>query len=337
MSVYSKILFSLILAGMIIIVLLSGYLYYSYRIDPIPLHRSQGKNALWAKHQWVEESHSPDEYKQLATHLKQHEITDIFVHVGPLNAAGHIEPQKYPFAKELLQHLKQEYPSLHIQAWIGQIEAIWGGPLDLSNPTTHTNIIQTAETFLDLGFDGIHYNIEPIYSGDERFLTLLQKTKEVTKGRQKILSIASDETELFRGLGYLTRLLARRAGFWEIEYYQQIAAKVDQIAVMMYDTALPTDWLYGNLVKWETKRLIPLSNPKLTVFIGIPTYEESSWGFHPKAENIRSGIRGIQKGLATFEKTALQNVGLAIYAEWTTDQAEWDTYREMWLPQGSKQ
>jgi hypothetical protein len=271
------------------------------------------------------------QYAQLAAHLKQHEITDVFFHVGPLNAQGLIEQRKYPFAKDLVHNLKREYPELRIQAWIGQVEAKGGGPLDLSNLEVRENILHAAEIFLDLGFDGIHYNIEPVYSGDTRFLELLQKTKEITKDKQKILSIACDEPEPFWGAEKIVRMISNQAGFWNKAFYLQVAEHVDQMGIMMYDTALPKDWLYGNVVEWVTKDLLNSLPKDITLFMGVPSYEDQKWGFHPEAENVGSGIRGIQKGLESFEKSEIQHFGTAIYAEWTTDQDEWEMYMDEWL------
>lgn len=328
---FLKVLLGCGFLGVIAVSLILGYFYFSYHADIGTMHYSQGKNALWARHQWVGEYRTVKEYVQLATHLKQHEMTDVFFHVGPLNAQGLIEQQKYPFAARLLAYLKKEYPELHIQAWIGQIEARGGGPLDLSKNIVQENIVRTVKAFLDLGFDGIHYNIEPIYSGDTRFLELLRKTKTITENRNKILSIASDEPEPIWVTEKVVRLFANQAGFWKKEYYVQVAEHVDQIAVMMYDTALPVDWLYGSFVAWVTKTLLTSLDPELTLFMGVPSYEEHRWGFHPEAENVRSGIRGIQKGLASFDTPEIQHFGIAIYAEWTTDQNEWDVYTQEWL------
>jgi hypothetical protein len=46
---------------------------------------------------------------------------------------------------------------------------------------------------------------------------------------------------------------------------------------------------------------------------------------------VQSGIRGIQKGLVSFDTPEIQHFGIAIYAEWTTDQDEWNTYKQDWL------
>ncbi len=328
---YFKYFFICCAAGILGIMIVLGYFYFSHHADIRNPHHSQGKNALWARHQWVGEAHSVEEYTHLATLLQQHEISDVFFHVGPLNAQGRIESRKYPFASDLIRHLKQEYPQIRIQAWIGQVEARGGGPLDLSSPEAQKNILLTAEIFLDLGFDGIHYNIEPIYSGDTRLIELLQKTKEITGARRKLLSFSCDEPELFPGMGYLSRFISRQAGLWTIEYYRQVAGHVDQVAVMMYDTALPTDWLYGHVVKWVTRKLLTELPSDTTTFMGVPSYEDKRWSFHPEAENMSSGLRGIQQGLSSFHSSDLQHFGVAVYAEWTTDADEWRIFAEKWL------
>jgi hypothetical protein len=326
--------FCIVLISLVLLVI-SGYFYVSYHTPLDKVYHSQGKNALWLRHQWVGKPHNGQEYIQLATLLKQYEITDAFFHVGPLNAQGFIEHTKYPYATQLVNHLKILYPELHIQAWIGQVEAKGGGPLDVSNASIQQNIIHTASLFLGLGFDGIHYNIEPIYSGDPHFIDLLTETKKITESQGKILSIASDEPVPFAGIEGIITLFAARAGFWNNQYYTEVAHTVDQIAVMMYDTSLPMDWLYGNVVRWVTHNLLTLLDAQmkdgLIMFMGVPTYEDQRWGFHPEAENVTSGIRGIQKGLERVDSGRFENFGIAMYAEWTTDQGEWDVYKQAWL------
>jgi len=307
----------------------SLYFYIDYQKFPaiVPI---SGKNALWARHQWVGEQHNSEEYRNLTQLLKDNKITDVFFHVGPLNVEGKIEPEKYLFAKDLIVNLKKDYPELHIQAWIGQVERKGGGILDLSKTEVKKNVVETANDFLSLGFDGIHYNIEPVYSHDKNFIELLVETKKTTSSQNKILSVASDELELFWGAEGLARTVSKQAGFWDEPYYREVASNVDQIAVMMYDTALPFNWMYAKLVSWETKRLINIIDSKVTLFMGVPTYEDKRWSFHPSAENIDSALRGIKKGLVIFPKDQM-NFGVAIYAEWTTDKEEWNNYKRNWL------
>lgn len=314
-----------------VVVAFGLYLYLSYHQTTTNQHRSQAQNALWASHQWVGENHTSSEYVQLASRLKENGITDVFFHVGPLNPAGGIDQHRYPNAASLLENLKALYPEVRAQAWIGQVEVAGGGPLDLSDDEVRGRIVATAIGFLDMGFDGVHYNIEPVASGNRDFIELLRSTREITQARNKVLSVAADELEPFPQAERLVRIFASQAGFWNRRYYLDVAASVDQIAVMMYDTALPTSWLYGSLVKWETKNLLELVGEQVTLFMGVPSYEDRRWSFNPDAENVQSALRGIRKGLEHCDDRAIVNFGVAIYAEWTTEEGEWELYRQEWL------
>lgn len=106
---------------------------------------------------------------------------------------------------------------------------------------------------------------------------------------------------------------------------------VDQMAVMSYDTALPTDWMYSALVEWETREILANVEDDIVIFMGVPTYEEVRWNFHSNAENIKSAIRGIKSGLSHLSAAACGRVGAAVYAEWTTEPEEWKHFRKEWL------
>lgn len=303
--------------------------YSTHLPDP---NFKRNKNAIWIGHKWVGENLQESEYSLLCAKLKNNMISDVFVHVGPLDINGNIEYKKYHNAKEFLIQIKSCVPEIHLQAWIGQVEKKGGGVIDISLPSIRNSILHTSEIFLQIGFDGIHYNIEPIFSGDMNLLDLLQKTHQITKANGKILSIATDEIEPFVFSDFIIRLFSKRAGFWDKDYYLQIAENVDQIAVMMYDTAIPFAWLYAYVVKWQVEKITTLLEGKVLLFFGVPTYEEDRWSFHADAENMFSGIRGISMGIEEIPLSILENkFGIAIYSEWSTDDFEWKIFRTEWL------
>lgn len=304
------------------------YAYIDYGRDIAPPRRAPGANAVWLAHKWVGALQLPNAYRDLAAQMSRHRMTDAFVHVGPLEASGGIDPARHPAAERLVQEMRRHAPTLRVQAWIGQVERRGGGPLDLSRPSVRQAIAATARRFLDLGFSGIHYNIEPS-SGNPHILALLDQTRRITREYGAVLSMATDEIEPLPGLAWLTQVAGTHAGFWTETYHRAVGARVDQIAVMMYDTGLPADWLYGTLVAWETRKILALTPDRVTVFLGVPTYEEDRLSFRPDAENMRSGLRGIRNGLAAAP--APRPIGVAIYANWTTDDAEWRRYRQDWL------
>lgn len=314
-------------------VLLPAGAWLLYHHAPVSAAEPDTPNAIWAAHKWVGESHSEKIYDEFAGLLTRHRITDVYFHVGPLTGGGSIPRAKYPNARALIAAMRQRAPAIRLHAWIGQVERRGGGPLDLSDSGMRANIVQTAGDFIELGFDGIHYNIEPIYSGDPDLLALLDATAPVTRARGKLLSMATDELSPLPGLEYAARLFVRQAGLWRAPYYREVAARTDQLAVMMYDTAMPFDWLYGTIVAWQTWRLREIVGPDTTLFIGVPTYEDEHFGFHPAAENMQSGLRGIGIGRSFGGSPAGPNFGAAIYAGWTTDEKEWMVWRRDWLGQ----
>jgi hypothetical protein len=116
-------------------------------------------------------------------------------------------------------------------------------------------------------------------------------------------------------------------------WLRRIADRVDQVAVMTYDTAvLPADWLVGLFFAHPAPRVVELIGDRATVFIGVPTYDEGV--AFPWAENLRSAIRGARRGLGALDRPPARPAGLAIFAEWTTDDQEWELFRRTWVEGG---
>jgi hypothetical protein len=84
-------------------------------------------------------------------------------------------------------------------------------------------------------------------------------------------------------------------------------------------------------VKKQTEMLVPLMKGRTTLFIGVPTYEENRPGHRPWAENIRTSIIGMQLALNDLGIRENRDIGIAIFAEWTTDENEWATLRDEWF------
>ncbi len=83
---------------------------------------------------------------------------------------------------------------------------------------------------------------------------------------------------------------------------------------------------------WETQRIVDAIGDRVTVFMGVPTYDQGNrLTFHSNAENIESGIRGVRKGLDRLDAARTQRVGIAAYADWTTTDYEWRSYESAWL------
>jgi hypothetical protein len=310
------------------LVVLATWLWW--RPAPDPDRRGElAPNAVWLAHTWVGDPHSETDYAALAARLRAARITDAFFHAGPLSPTGGVAPERDRYAGQLLAAMSRYAPGVRAQAYLGQVERGGGGPLDLGDPAVRAGVAVTAARLVELGFDGIHYDIEPVYPGDASFLDLLERTRAVTRPAGAVLSVSLEELTPFPGPlpGLIDALPGvRRPAQQTPAYLEQVAARVDQVAFMTYGSFLPADFLFGRYVAWQTERAAELLADRVTVFIGVPTED------HPlrPAETVAAGLRGVRKGLARVDQARAARVGVAVFADWTTSEAEWADYRREW-------
>src|SRR5215472_4882942 len=239
--------------------------------------RSSGTNGLWLRHGWVGDSHSPADYAALAGLLRANQISDAFFHAGPLDGDGRIPALRYSHAPALLAALHRSAPGVRLQAYVGQVLAGAGGPVDLHSPAVRDRVVDSARALLDLGFDGIHYDIEPVPAGDPDYLDLLRRTHALTRPRRAVLSVSIQKVAPPGAGSSLAAAVAGVAHRWPLttpDYLRAVAGQVDQVAVMVYDTPLPTAPLAGAVYAWQTAHVLRTIGDRITVFIGVPTYEE---------------------------------------------------------------
>ena len=100
----------------VVVAVVVGATWVWWRGAPPAGERSRGVNGLWARHQWVGETHREGEYRALAERLRQGQISDVFFHVGPLDADGSIPPGRYANAPALLGAMHRLAPGVRAQA-----------------------------------------------------------------------------------------------------------------------------------------------------------------------------------------------------------------------------
>jgi hypothetical protein len=107
------------------------------------------------------------------------------------------------------------------------------------------------------------------------------------------------------------------------------ARRADQVAVMMYDTGIPLAKPYEALMARWTAEVLRDAAPT-PVLLGVPTYDDADKPWHrPWVENLPVALRGVHRGLGERAPANLQ--GVAVYAEWETDAAEWRWLRGHFL------
>jgi len=295
-------------------------------------HFNKGENAAWLGVEWVQDSHTTGEVEELANELRRQQIRYIFVFTSYLKPNGEFN-SSYTRSATFVQSLKTAYPEVVILAWIGlplkNSDEFNTGYVDLENVSTQSKIVSFSKEIIRIGqFDGIHLDPEPIVSGDVNILSLLEQIRTAI-GHQAVLSIATRRImPIFSGfhLPWSEQLV------WDSNFYSDIANRVDQIAVMTYDSMLPTRWLYQQFVRFQVIQVSQaVSGTDVQLLIGIPTSEEQTKTHNPEAENMTSGLQGVIDGLNDANSNPRVVSGIAVYPYWETDTTEWNTYKSIWL------
>ncbi len=284
-----------------------------------------GNNAIWIEHKWVGDDVSEKEIAEMVLKLKKNQFFTVFVHTGPLKSDGTIDFETYKYAESFLEKARKYAPDIQYQTWLGQIRS----SLDLSDPEVRKNIVNQSQILTKMiGFDGVHYDIEPVWDGDLDFIQLLKETRETLK-EDTVISVALAE--------FVPQVALKTVGiFYDfVNYnseinYKNVAKYADQIVVMVYDTSIQEGYLYRLLVREQLIWVSKLFKEK-EVFIAIPSYDYTTKAFNPEVENMENGIKGIISGLNNARSRVENFAGLAIYPYWTIDENEWEIYQKLWL------
>ncbi|MEV7967889.1 hypothetical protein AB0O34_18145 [Sphaerisporangium sp. NPDC088356] len=295
---------------------------------PAPRSYTRGQDAVWLGHAWVDGRNGDRELAALATRLRGSGISDLYLHTGPLDYDGTLPASLYPRAAWAVAALHSIMPGLRVHAWLGQ--RVEPGELDLSSATVRANIVRSAGQALATGFDGIHYNFEPVPDGDQGLLTLLDATRAAIPPGRGVLSMSAHHVEPLPGMSLLH--LPGEAKWWTPGYLTQVARRLDQVAVMSYDTAQPTEALYTGYVRRQTELALAAVPPGTRLLMGLPAYHDDNWTRHASAETVSAAVKGVRLGLGTKARTRF---GVALYVDFAATESDWTAYRLGWAAKGS--
>ena len=286
---------------------------------------NKGQNAVWIGHKWVGEYSGSGDVQKLVTTLKDNGFGTVFVHVGPLKSDGTIAPDKYKYVIDFLEKARTIDKTIKYQAWMGQVR----GKINLSDESVRHNVSNLCMmmTYM-IDFDGVHFDVEPVWDGDEDFIKTLGECRTRVKAGTKI-SVALAEY-IPKSLIWMTSRFKEFKNYNTQVNYRNVGQYADQIVTMTYDTGFEKSWTYRWLVKEQVVGVTKLFKDK-EVFIAIPAYDEKKDGFNPEIENVENGMRGIINGLNNSRSREENFAGVAIYPFWEFDKDEITTYRKLWL------
>jgi hypothetical protein len=219
-----------------------------------------------------------------------------------------------------VERLLDGLPGVRVIPWIGGVFEASAHP---ARPAWRRGFVDSAVKLLTdhPRLAGVQVNIEPMPSGHTGFLALLDELRAaLPKG--KLLSVAAYPPP--------TRWQPSLEVHWEEPYFRAVAARADQLAVMMYDTSIRFQKPYRALMRDWTREVLAWSGGT-NVLLGVPAYEDADSGYHhPHVENLHNALLGIHAGLHANRPANYQ--GVAIYCEWEMTAEKWRTWRERFVP-----
>ena len=313
---------SVLLFGLLLALLAVDYRAYPYGKGAGGKSFNHGENGLWLRYTWYFGQHTAAETERLARNLQERQIRYAYFHVRSITGAGKLAFHYPAQARRLTSALRQSAPDVKALAWVYVGNAQGQGSVHLGDEAVRRAMIAEALWLVNnCGFDGIQWDYEICDDGDAEFLALLRETRAALSA-DKILSVATP-----------IRFPIRRFG-WSDAYFSQVAANCNQMAVMCYDTGFYLPRSYVWLVRQQARTVpqtVARANPRCQVLLGLPTYGPGFLSHNPRAENIGMALRGVREGLSEGGADAGTFAGVALFADYTTEPEEWDSYRKLWL------
>lgn len=295
-----------------------------------PLHSvcaNKAANGLWLRYYWYAGKHqSQKEWDDMLERLRVNQIKYAYFHVLTTKSDGSLKMRRQAGAIKITNAVHERVPGTKAIAWVYVGAAPQRDGLDLSKPDVRKKLIQEALWLVnDCGFDGIQWDYEFCSNGDRGLLALLDETRAVLKPTQ-LLGV---DTPMW----YPNTLWG-----WNDQYFREVAARCDQLCVMCYDSYLYLPrayaWLMSQQVVHVSQAVAAANKSGMAhceAIFGLPTYEDATLAHRARCESLANSLRGLNQGLSSAETVGDVIGGVALFADYTTDDVEWDTYRKYWL------
>jgi hypothetical protein len=277
--------------------------------------RGTGKDALWLGHAWVDGRKGQSDVDGLAAQLRTTGIRDLFVHAGPFEPDGTLNLGRIPRARWFTGAVDAALPGVRVQAWLGA-------------HSVPQKVLLSVNDVLDAGFDGVHYDFEPIADGDDELVALMRKAHELTAERGAILSVSAIHTEPWRGLAACVDAIPGKLTLWSTDYLRRVAQEVDQIALMSYDTGLPTEAAYSGYLRLATENALRVVPEHVALLMGVPAYHDHRFFRYDRAETVAAALHGIRLALGSSPPS--RDFGVALYVDFAATEQDWASYRRDW-------
>ncbi len=296
-----------------------------------PTRVEAGPNGIWAGTEWTYETPVDEFVQAFAQRLKENDIGTVYAWVSWLQEDGNWRGTlNFPNVKTFVDQFRAAYPEATLYGWVSL--PVQGGEdgYRLDDEGVQDAVAEFSQRVVnDFGFDGVFLNVEPVWSGDENFLSLLRKVRAAV-GIDTLISVATPPDWSPLNPTIPVPPLIEPGTVWDDTFKQSVALLSDELAVMAYNSGLSNPDDYKQWVAYQVETFATAIEPLgegTHIMVGVPTYDAEPPGHDPLVENIASAHAGFKLGLENAGTAADFVRGLAIYAGWTTDEQEWAAFK----------
>lgn len=323
-------------AGVMIVVIVGLALFKDEPLAETP-------NGIWLGSEWTHETRPADDMVRLVGKLQENNIGTIYARVSwlrdDLTWAGSAEQNNaFDDVRESVQRftvqMKTMYPDVTLYGWIDF--PVNRGPQSyrLNDAAAQTAVADFSLVIVsELGFDGVFLNVSPVLEPNaDDYVSLLQRVKlKVGDNGPVAVAVPPDYTPSAAGIPQSP--LYAPGTEWSKEFKQRVALLTDEIALTPYSTGLNdrlayVDWLAYQVDSYA--RAVAELDSSAQIVVGIPTYDSDPPLQNASVENIPAALEGVKKGIEMAGRAQQYIVGVALFAEWTTDDTEWRLFNQLW-------
>ncbi|WP_431781366.1 hypothetical protein [Streptomyces chumphonensis] len=307
----------------------------AYAGDLRPDAHTRGRDAIWLGHAWVDGRKDDGDLAAFARRIEGTGIRDLYVHTGPLEHDGTLSPARHPRARWLVDAVHRELPDVRVHSFLGNVLVYGredGEAVRLADADSRQGIVESARTVMELGFDGVHLDMEPVRSGDGDFLRLLDEVRVPVREHGGVLSVAAHQIDPLPEVHRVALALTDHGKYWAQAFFGQVADRVDQIAMMSYDAWMPAESLYGGFLAHQTRLALEVTPQDTDLLMGLPFYSEPD--LTHRAETVAAAVRGIRLGLGRQDADR-ERFGVALYIDFAATEEDWAAYRRGWVAPAS--
>lgn len=298
---------------------------------PSPVEGFNPRIAVWMGVTWSMDTYNDEDLQSLADDLIAQGVDDAYVYVSYLKAGDFFNPT-YDHAADFTSRMKTYAPTIRLWAWVGiPISPTLDDGTIVANRLNDESVRQqiadfARSTVTDMGFDGFHLNAEPTMNDDIAFLQTLDAIRE-TLPEDARLSTTVHALRIEQQVTFTPYPIY--AHHSSPRFLREISLRVDQIALMAYDSGLGFPADYRSWMAYQVEESAKaLADSDVELFIGLPTSEEWTSSHQDQAEYLANALDGFYSGLNASEDPQRID-GIALYPYWDIDSNEWATLHQV--------